>query len=251
MIKKNIEYSFDKKCIAAFELLKKELTSSPVLRLYDPAAETQLHTDACQAGFGAILQKQQNNSWALVAYFSQGTNSAESRYHSYELEMLTIIRAVERFHLYLYGIQFTIITDCNALVYAVNKANLNPRIARWTLALQNYTFNVTHRPGNRMVHVDALSRCVAYVNEPPLEGRLELLQLTDHKILEISKKLELEDDDKFKLVNGLVYKNIDDRLKFMVPESMVANIIRAHHDKTAHCGAEKTLIGIKRKEGCQ
>lgn len=72
--------------------------------------------------------------------------------------MLAIVRAVERFYMYLFGLEFTVVTDCNALVYAINKANLNPRIARWTLALQNYNFKIAHRPGKRMVHVDALSR---------------------------------------------------------------------------------------------
>lgn len=71
----------------------------------------------------------------MIAYFSQTTNQAGKKYHSFELEILAIVRSVERFHLYLYGIPFTIVTDCNALVYALNKANLNPRIARWTLAL--------------------------------------------------------------------------------------------------------------------
>jgi hypothetical protein len=104
-----------------------------------------------------LLQKQAESHWSPIAYFSQTTNQAESRYHSFELEMLAIVRTVERFHIYLYGITFTIVTDC-ALVYAVNKANLNPRIARWTLALQNYTFKMAHRPGSRMAHVDALSR---------------------------------------------------------------------------------------------
>lgn len=43
------------------------------------------------------------------------------------------------------------------LLYAlVNKANLNPRIACWTLALQNYKFKVAHRAGDRMAHVHAV-----------------------------------------------------------------------------------------------
>ncbi|KMQ85932.1 hypothetical protein RF55_15252 [Lasius niger] len=246
LIKKGVEFKFDETCINAFNNIKSELTSYPVLRLFNPTAETQLHTDACSAGIGAVLlQRQHDGSWAPVAYFSQATNAAESRYHSFELEMLAIVRATERFHLYLYGTKFTIITDCNALVHAVKKANLNPRIARWTLALQNYSFEITHRPGNRMVHADALSRSVALVDELPLERRLEFLQLTDPEIQKISNELELEDSDRFALIDGLVYRKMDSELKFVVPDSMISNILRAHHDDMAHNGYEKTIQGIK------
>lgn len=109
----------------------KILCSRPVLAIYNSQADTQLHTDASSLGLGAILlQKYSNKNWLPVTYFSQSTNQAESRYHSFELEMLAIVKAIERFHIYLYGIEFTIVTDCNLLVHAVNKANLNPRIAR-------------------------------------------------------------------------------------------------------------------------
>jgi len=137
LLKKSTSFAFDEDCVCAFNLLKSHLTSFPTLRIFNPEAETQLHTDASASGLGAILlQQQSNGNWSPIAYFSQITNQAESRYHSFELEMLVIVRAIERFHIYLYGLQFTVVTDCNALVYAVNKANLNPRIARWTLALQ-------------------------------------------------------------------------------------------------------------------
>jgi len=222
------------------------LTSKPVLRVYDPKAETELHTDACSLGLAAILlQKQTGGLWGPVAYYSQTTNQAETRYHSFELEMLAIVRAVERFHLYLYGLNFTIVTDCNALVYAVNKANLNPRIARWTLTLQNYSFKITHRPGKKMSHVDALSRSIAYVNELPLERELEFRQLADPRIKEFVQELEIRNSDKFELIDGLLYKKESDTLKFVIPSSMIVNVIRAHHDEMAHCGAEKTYEAIK------
>ncbi|EFN74626.1 hypothetical protein EAG_06729, partial [Camponotus floridanus] len=60
--------------------------------------------------------------------------------------------------IYLYDLDFTIVTNCHTLVHALNKASLNPRIARWTLKLQNYYFSTVHRDGRRMAHVDALSR---------------------------------------------------------------------------------------------
>jgi len=85
--------------------------------------------------------------------------------------MLTIVKSVERFHIYLYGLDFTVITDCHALVYELNKVNINPRIARWTLKLQNYRFKIIHREGRRMAHMDALSRIMAF-EAMPLEKEL-------------------------------------------------------------------------------
>jgi len=162
--------------------------------------------------------------------------------------MLAIVRAVERFHVYLYGINFVVVTDCNALVYVVNKANLNPRIARWTLALQIYNFKVTHHPGRRMSHVDALSRSIAYVTERPLERELEFRQLTDPRIKEISEDIEFKGDNaNFALIDDLLYKKIGDQLKFVIPESMTFSVIRAHYDEMAHCGFEKTLAKGKTK----
>lgn len=245
LLRKNVAFKFDSSCIESFESLKDELTRAPTLALYNPEAETELHTDASSVGLGAILlQKQANRKWSAVAYYSQTTNKAEKQYHSYELEMLAVVRAIERFHLYLYGIPFTIVTDCNAIVYAVNKASLNPRIARWTLTLQNYDFKMSHRPGDKMQHVDALSRCVGYVGELPLERELEFHQLADPRIKEICDALELEDSEKFEMVDGLLYRKLEDRSKFVIPESMVASVIRAHHDDAAHVGYEKTLRGI-------
>lgn len=51
---------------------------------------------------------------------------------------------LQRFYIYLFGIPFTVVTDCQALVYALTKANLNHRILRWTLKLQSYFFTVIH-----------------------------------------------------------------------------------------------------------
>jgi len=247
LLRKDAVFAFDERCQKAFNLLKRELTSQPILALYNPNAETELHTDASSSGLGAmLLQKQLDNKWSVISYFSQTTNQAESRYHSFELEMLAIVRAVERFHLYLYGLNFTIVTDCSALVHAINKANLNPRIARWTLTLQNYTFRVVHRSGDRMKHVDALSRSLCYVSELPLERELEFRQLADPKIREISHDLEFNESDKFKLVDGLVYRKDGDTLKFVMLDAMMHSLLRAHHDDVAHRNQEKTFQGISR-----
>lgn len=111
LLKKTVEFNFDSKCNTAFETLKKELTSYPVLHIYSPAAPTELHTDASAQGIGGILlQKQSKGDLAPIAYYSQLTNKVEANYHSFELQMLAIVRSIERFHIYLYGIEFTVVT---------------------------------------------------------------------------------------------------------------------------------------------
>lgn len=150
MVRKLINFSFNKECNQAFKNLKSALTSYSVLRLYNPTLETELHTDESATALEVILlQKQSLGSWVLVVYYSQVTNSAECKYHSFKLEMLAIVKAIEKFHVYLCGLSFTVITDCHALEYAVNKAYLNSRIARWTLRLQNYRFKVIHRSDSK------------------------------------------------------------------------------------------------------
>ncbi|XP_043499972.1 uncharacterized protein LOC122522763 [Polistes fuscatus] len=84
------------------------LKAEPVLRIYDPGAMTELHTDASIDGFGAVLlQKYDNeNNYPPVHYMSYKTSEAKRRYHSYELEVLAIIKAVQKFRVYLLGIRF-------------------------------------------------------------------------------------------------------------------------------------------------
>jgi len=97
-----------------------------------------------------------------------------------------------------------------------------------------------------MSHVNTLSRSIAYVNELPLDRKLEFRQLTDPRIKEIVKELEFSNNDNFELIDGLLYKKDNDALKFVVPCTMITSILRAHHDKMAHCGAEKNYNGISK-----
>ncbi|KMQ89733.1 hypothetical protein RF55_10607 [Lasius niger] len=245
LLRKSVPFVFEEKCQKAFNILKNELVTSPVLSVYDPFLDTEIHTDASAVAVaGILLQKQKSGCWSPTAYFSQATNQAECKYHSFELEMLAIVKTVERFHIYLYGLCFTIVTDCHALVHAVNKANINPRIARWILKLQNYKFNIVHRNGTKMAHVDALSRVAGVVEALPLEKELEYRQLQDPKLKFIAKDLEYESHEKFDLIEGLVYRKGPDKPRFVVPDSMIRDIIRIYHDKMAHCGVEKTVQGI-------
>ena len=148
---------------------------------------------------------------APIAYFSKATNEPEKKYHSFELETLAIVKALERFHVYLQGIAFRIVTDCNALALAVKKININPRIARWTLTFQNYNFELVHRSSDKMTHVDFLSRYILTVNVISHEDELLFKQLADPKLKEIAEQVELYGSKIFKLIDGVLFKEYKDK----------------------------------------
>lgn len=86
----------------AFITLRDKLIEPPILCVYDRNRETELHTDACTRGYGAaLMQKQDDNKFNAVAFYSKSTTGPESRYHSYELETLAIVNALQRFHNFL------------------------------------------------------------------------------------------------------------------------------------------------------
>jgi len=60
----------------------------------------------------------------------------------------------------LLGIQFTVVTDCQSLIYLNIRKTVKPQVARWFEVLQEFEFDIKFRPGGRMAHVDALSRAV-------------------------------------------------------------------------------------------
>lgn len=93
-----------------------------------------------------------------MAYFSRVTTPAEKVYHSYELETLAVVESLKRFRIYLIGFHFKIVTDCTAVRYTFSKRDLIPRVARWWLRVQEFDFEIIHKPGKSMQHVDALSR---------------------------------------------------------------------------------------------
>lgn len=101
-MKKNVDFTFGEKERNAFEYLNSALTKTPVLAIYAPTADTELHCDASSTGFGAILF--QDNKMKPVFYFSQRTSPNESKFHSFELECLAVVYAIKRFHIYLSGL---------------------------------------------------------------------------------------------------------------------------------------------------
>lgn len=248
LTKKDKPFSFGENELNAFETLKKKLIEAPVIALFDPLAETELHCDASALGFGAILlQKGTDKKWHPVFYFSKRSTEAEAKFHSFELETLAIIYALRRFRVYLQGRSFVIVTDCNSLMMTLNKKELNPRIARWALEMQNFDYTVQHRAGIKMQHVDSLSRCneILMIDSNTFEENLIICQNRDNKIVKIKGDLEMGDSKFYEMRNGVVYKKLEKIVLFYVPEVMESQVLFKYHNELGHLGVNKVvdLIG--------
>jgi len=89
-----------------------------------------------------------------IQYLSRKTKPAEEKYHSYEPEVLAIAEALKKWRVFLLGIKFKIITDCNAFPLTMKKRGEIPlRVARWALFLENYDYVIEHQSGSKMRHV--------------------------------------------------------------------------------------------------
>ncbi|XP_036145206.1 uncharacterized protein LOC105831336 isoform X1 [Monomorium pharaonis] len=249
LLKKDVAFEFKECQLRAFEELKAKLASTPILSIYNPRDSTELHCDASSHGFGAILfQKKQDLKLHPIFYYSKRTTETESRYHSFELETLAIVYALRRFRVYLHGVKFKIVTDCQSLKLTLDKRDINPRISRWALELQEFDYTVEHRKGTRMSHVDCLSRCyfVYVVEDNTLEFNLSVSQSQDASIKELQSKLEKTEDKLYEMRNGIVYRKKEGKLLFVVPSSMEASLLYKYHNELGHMGIDKVCEMINR-----
>uniref|UniRef100_A0A3Q1EWG8 Gypsy retrotransposon integrase-like protein 1 n=1 Tax=Acanthochromis polyacanthus TaxID=80966 RepID=A0A3Q1EWG8_9TELE len=146
-------------CEQAFEAIKEKLTSAPVLAFANPQKPYLLHTDASSIGLGAVLYQEQEGQKRVIAYASRGLSRSESRYPAHKLEFLALKWAVtEKFNDYLYGADFTVVTDSNPLTYLLTSAKLDATSYRWLAALSTYTFKIIYRAGKQNTDADGLSR---------------------------------------------------------------------------------------------
>lgn len=276
LLKKDATWQWSAEQEESFKELKEKLIDRPILAIYDPSAETELHTDASKLGIGGILMQRSgtHETFRPVAYYSRQTSPEEKNFHAYELETLAVVCSLKKFRIYLLGQQFKIVTDCSALRSTFSKRDIIPRIARWWLLLQEFHCSVEYRPGTKMTHVDALSRnpvpevdtssCdkektdqFPVVMTISSEDWLQTLQLGDTELCRIRDVLNSDLDadglnhikDNYLIKDDRLYKYLDgdkSNIRWVVPKGARWQLCQKNHDAIGHFGVEKTLERIKK-----
>ena len=163
MRRKGVNFQWKKVPDDTFNKLKFQLANAESLAYFDKEAKTKIMADASPVGLGAVLVQEQDGKERVVSYASRSLTNVERRCSQTQKEALGLVWACERFHPYLYGNKFELITDHKPLEMIYSK-NSSPRarIQRWVLRLQSYDFTVKYRPEAQNI-TDTLSRLTTNV----------------------------------------------------------------------------------------
>ena len=164
LLKKNVPFEMLDDHLHCLQKLQTAISAKSCVKYFDPTKPTTLEVDSSTKGLGAaILQDGQP-----VAFASKALNSAQS----IDQEMLVVVFGINRFHTYLYGRPFRVITDHKPLEIIAKKPLLRapPRLQRMLQKIQGYDFTIEYRQGRTMTLADTLSR----LPNPKDKGAVEL-----------------------------------------------------------------------------
>ena len=106
-----------------------------------------------------VLYQEQDGVEHVVAFASMGLRNSEKHYPAHKLKFLCLKWAVtEKFHDYLYGNKFQVVTGNNPLTYVLSSAKLDAAEHSWLAALGTYDFKLIYRSGKATGDADGLSR---------------------------------------------------------------------------------------------
>ena len=163
LMEKDHKWVWSAECHNAFLKCKELLTCEAVLAHYDSAKPIKLACDASAYGLGAVLSHTLDDGEHPVAFASCRLTKAESNYSQIEKEALAIVFGVKKFHKYLFGRCFSLITDHKPLLSILSAKAEVPSVAaarmqRWAVFLSAYSYEIEFKGTKMHANADSLSR---------------------------------------------------------------------------------------------
>jgi hypothetical protein len=248
----------------AMTALKEIMAAEPCLALPEgDNCEFLLRTDASDFGIGATLRQKQGKSYEerILAYFSRKLHGAETRYSTYDKELLAIRDALKHWRYYLLGRHTTISTDHASLRHMLSQPKLSQRQMRALEDMMEYDFDVEYLPGAKNYVQDALSRRPDY-QEPPLPRMKTTKPATVEELFELA----IEDgNDWFQSIRQGYLEDpyCSDVLAYLKPEQHASTVkerspaeerqykgdLRRQHSRGRHYHLDDGLI-VHNTSGC-
>ena len=164
LLKSGSKWCWSAECSSAFKAAKKLLVSAPVLTHYNLSLPIRLAGDTSAYGIGAVISHVcEDGSERPIAFASCTLSPTKMNYSQIEKEALSLIYGIHKFHQYLYGHSFVLVTDHRPLPSILGpKKGILPLAAaqmqRWALLLSAYSYSIKFRPTAAHGNADGLSQ---------------------------------------------------------------------------------------------
>ena len=146
---KELSYPTVRNIIIYITTAKQLLLQAPVLAHSDPDLPICLAGDTSAYGIGAVISHiYPDGSERPIAFASRTLSAAERNYAQLEKEALSLVYGTQKFHQYLYGYRFVLITDHKPLTTLLDHKRGIPtlaaaRLQRWAVILSAYSYTIT------------------------------------------------------------------------------------------------------------
>jgi hypothetical protein len=154
LLNKDNKFVWTPKCEESFQIIKKKLTTVPVLTLPDIHQDFVVFYDASRQGLGCVLMQNEK----VIAYASRLLKSYEQIYPTHDLELAAIVHALKIWRHYLIGNKCHIFTDHKSLKYIFTQPDLNLCQRRWLELIKDYDLEIHYHSEKANMVADALSR---------------------------------------------------------------------------------------------
>lgn len=257
LLKKGTKWKWGEVESEAFEELKKAFYDNISLIHPNFNKIMTVRCDASDYAISAELVQDYNGGEVPIYLVSRILKDYEQRYSIAEKEMLAIVFALEKMRFYLIGNYFNLETDNQALTHILKTNFSNRRIYRWTMLIQEYNFNITHRPGKENIMADALTRkevikspneVLVAVNQFKQNDGIYSLEYVIEKqgskeIVELIETVrEVNRYKNYKVENNILIKEINGKELYVLSLEGIQEIAIDLHRKYGHCGARKLWL---------
>ena len=134
-MQKDVPLVFDDDWVEEFEILKKALISTPIVRPPDWNLPFEIMCDASDYDVGVALGQRVDKKLNVIHYASKTVDNAQRNYATTKKELLAVVFACDKFRPYIVDSKVTIHTGHAAIKYLMENKDAKPRLIRWVLLL--------------------------------------------------------------------------------------------------------------------
>ena len=102
-MKKGSIFLWTDECQSAFNKLKEQITSAPILTMAQDEGLMKIKADTCQYAVREILSQEQEGIFKLITYYSKSLNNTKRNYDIHDRELLAIMKMLKEWWHYMVG----------------------------------------------------------------------------------------------------------------------------------------------------